>query len=61
MSASALREGTRHDIEALIAEHRAFLSDRQDDYPTMCRTQGVIRGLGMALDQLNNRYKDLNG
>lgn len=61
MSASALREGTRHDIEKLMEEHRGYLSDRQDDFPTMCRTQGIVRGLSMALDQLNNRYKDLNG
>lgn len=61
MSASALREGVRKDIQDLIAQERTFLSDRDDPADVQLRRQGVIRGLDMALMQLNNRYKDLNG
>jgi hypothetical protein len=61
MSATVLRDQVRDDLQKQVREHVGYLADRTSDTLDQLRlNQGRIEGLRIALDLLNQRYRDLN-
>jgi hypothetical protein len=62
MSAHALRDETRIRLMAAMDEHKTLLAMRSDDTNEQMRVrQGIAQGIEMAIQILNETYREQNG
>jgi hypothetical protein len=62
MSASVLCENVRKQLREQIDEHAGYCAQRTSDTLDQVRlNQGKVAGLSLALDILDQAYRDLNG